>query len=251
MARVIKAGGDGWQKAAALELTDMMEEARLIVLEARKEAARIVAEARRQAEAAEREAAEKGYQRGRKEGYEEGCRLGEQEIKRKREEKIRDLEVLMLGVIEGITQAKRDLLKQAREEMLEFALALAEKVIGRLAIKDSAAAKANLAKAMKLVEGSEELLVHVNSGDHARLEAELGELLRRLRVKGQVRLVPDEELSPGGVRVFTPRGEIDATVEGQLAKVAAALAGEQEPGGAVVGEYRPARTAPAGSKRSA
>jgi hypothetical protein len=59
-------------------------------------------------------------------------------------------------------------------------------------------------------------------------------------------LVSDESVSPGGVRVQVGSGEIDATIETQLAKVAETLLGGRAAGCFSAGVYSPVGEVSAG-----
>ena len=54
------------------------------------------------------------------------------------------------------------------------------------------------------------------------------ELLAKLRSIEDVQIVPDEAVSPGGCIVRFGAGQIDATLETQLRRIADELLGEQE-----------------------
>jgi hypothetical protein len=67
-----------------------------------------------------------------------------------------------------------------------------------------------------------------------------------LAVTGRIRWVADEAVAPGGVKVLTRRGQVDATIQTQLDNVAEALLGARTgPGPAAPepaageGEYLP------------
>jgi hypothetical protein len=68
----------------------------------------------------------------------------------------------------------------------------------------------------------------------------LPELAESLNCAGKVRLVGDETISPGGAKLQTAGGEIDATIETQLSNVVEALVGTRV-GADAVGSYVPVR----------
>ena len=109
--------------------------------------------------------------------------------------------------------------------MLDFALELAAKIVGRIAAEGATAARENLRKALELAEASAAVCVKVNPAQLAGLNLCLPELLEALGRSGEVRMVGDEAVSPGGVKVQTDCGEIDATIETQWANVVEALLG--------------------------
>ncbi|MGC9454774.1 MAG: FliH/SctL family protein [Phycisphaerae bacterium] len=234
MAKVIKQG-EGEKhaaKSALLNLRDIAAEARSVVLEARKEAARIVEQARSEADSVRKEASEAGYQeglaRGRHDGYEQGRQEALAEARRKLSEDSASLLELAGKVVGQLDEARATVLQQGREEALTFAIALAERIVGHIAAADVAAARQNLAKAMDRAGCTSEITVRVNPRQLEALRTYCADLTDALGIRGGVELVADERISPGGVRVQTTSGEIDATVEKQLQNVVEALLGEQK-----------------------
>ena len=69
------------------------------------------------------------------------------------------------------------------------------------------------------------MTVLVNPAQLEALQEHLASLTGALGVVGRVRWAADPAITAGGVKVITRRGEIDATIETQLANVADALAG--------------------------
>jgi len=228
MAQVIKLGrGSQAGAAAVLKLTDFMAEARAAVLEARKEAARIVAEAHTKAEQAEREAANRGYEegfaRGMNDGYADGERSGSQEGLASSASQACQALGCAAQIAEELAAARDELLCQARSEMLEFALAVAAKIVRRVAATDLSAAQENLAKALAMAGYAGQIIVKVNPDQLSALQEHCREMVESLTIKGKVKLVADNRISPGGVTVLTEKGQIDATIETQLARVAKVL----------------------------
>ncbi|HUS91322.1 MAG TPA: FliH/SctL family protein [Phycisphaerae bacterium] len=250
MARIIKAARaaeDGGTEADLMSLTDIAAEARTVVLDARRQAARIVAEARVQADSASEAATKQGYDegfaRGQNDGYEDALRRGTAEAAERFAEDAAGLTELLERIVGEMTDSRDRLLHKGRRELLDFAVELAEKIVGRVAARDPAAAEANLAKALELADGSRRACVKVNPDQLEALRSCLPGVVESLGRTGRVDLVADAGISPGGVKVVCGEGEIDATIETQLAHVAEALLG---PDGAARGAYRPVgRTGPA------
>lgn len=250
MAHVIKAGKhptSGREDAAVLNLTDFVAEARAVVLEARKEAARIVAEAAAKADQAAQAASERGYQegfaRGRNDGYAEGrCAGSRQGLEACAGQAAEALSVAQ-RLVEELASQRAELLEQSRRELLEFALAVAERIVGRVAVQDVAAAQANLVKALEMAGFARSMTVKVNPAQLGALREHCRQAVEALAIKGRVELVGDEAVRPGGVKLLTGGGQIDATVEGQLAHIVEILVGTgaaaeaARPGGQTPGRY--------------
>jgi len=232
MARIIKANsspapdrGEG----GVMNLADIAAEARAVILDARKDAARIVAEARAVADSVCDQAAEKGYAegfaRGQNDGYADGHKQGLAEAKEQLAARADGLIELAEKIVRELTAARAELLHRGRCEMLDFALELAAKIVGRLAARDAGAARENLRKALELADCAQEVCVKVHPSQLDDLRSCLPKFTEALGRTGQARLVGDEAISPGGVKLFSPQGEIDATIETQLSNVVEALLG--------------------------
>ncbi len=215
--------------AAMLNLNDFAEEARAVVLDARRQAARILADARSRVDSTRKTAHQMGYSEGlelgRQEGYNAGLAKAQSEDLQKLDQELRELKTLAGKVVGELVHAKADLMHQAHSEMLELVIELAEKIVGSLALTDVSVAKLNLAKALELAGTTGELLVKVNPGQLEQLRDHCRELVEALSIPGTVRLVGDDKVGPGGVKLYSGGGQIDATVETQLANVAEALVG--------------------------
>jgi flagellar assembly protein FliH len=257
MAKVIKRRsepGPAQAKATLLNLRDIAAETQRTVLHARKEAARILERARGDAEATRRQAAEAGYEeglaRGRHDGYEQGRQEALAEARQKLSADASSLVELAGKVVGELGDARDTVLLQGREEALQFALELAERIVGRVATSDIETARQNLAKAMERAGCSGEVTVQVNPRQLEALRMYCAELTDTLGMRGGVRLVGDERVAPGGVHALTTVGQIDATIRKQLDNVAEALLGPsggpgRVPPGAKAGKhYLPAKPVP-------
>jgi len=214
MARVIKAEAMKAQeahRAKVLRLTDVAVEAERIVHEAQKRAAKILSETQH----AVKSAAEAAEKRRKHNAQAESKFTAER----------RELLALAKKIVGELQTAQTELIRSNEQQMLHLSLSLAERVVGRVAPRDIAAAKANLRKVLELAGASGQVVVRVNPAQLHKLYRHCRELIDTLG-RGQVQLIADEAISPGGAKLISGRGEIDATIETQLANVVAAVAGE-------------------------
>jgi len=235
MTRIIKAecmNETASPRAVLLNLRDFAEEARAVVLDARKQAAKVLGDARAKADGVKRQSADQGYSegfaRGQNDGYADGRKQAQDEGRQKVAADFSGLLELGRRIVQELSAARAELMDQAARQMLEFAIELAEKIVGRVAATDIQAAKTNLAKAMALVGRNAEVVVKVNPRQLEQLREHCAELAEALHLRGVVRLAGDERISPGGVKILSG-GQIDATIETQLANVVEALVGQGEP----------------------
>ena len=230
MAQVIKNSDEtAGAKAAVLKLADFAAEARNLMLEARKQAARIVADARAHVEEIRRQASEtgcaEGYDRGLREGLAQGQAQARAEARRAVRSELAECDALALRIAQELAQARQQVLQEAHRGLLRLAVDMAEKIVGCVAAAGPAAAEHNLAKALELARCASELTVLVNPDQLGRLNEYKKTLVEGLGLRGQVRLVGDGRIQPGGVKVISRWGEIDATIRTQLTNVVEAMLG--------------------------
>lgn len=248
MARIIKANASGQMPApsgvassascsvamaemAVRDLDDLATEARTVMLDARRQAAKIMAEARAQADALRDAAAAKGYAEGlacgKNAGFEEGCRKAQADSRQELAAASAEVVAQLQAIVGELIEARAELLHAGRRELLELALLVAAKIVGRVAVRDIAAASENVRKILELTDHARDLRVKVNPGQLKALAEHMPELIESLNHAGRVTLVGDATISPGGAKVHTADGEIDATIKTQLDNVVEALLGSQ------------------------
>jgi flagellar biosynthesis/type III secretory pathway protein FliH len=232
MVRVIKASEmsmPGRTKAVVLDLRDLAAQAREIILDSRKEAAAILAGAKTQAAKIKVEAAQagqaEGFARGTAQGTAQGAAQAHADAEAQLQAQTAELVDLAKAIVAQLAAAKDQALAHMRQDMLNLSLQLASKIVGQIAVSDIGAARANLEKVLQLCSGGGEIVLKVNPGQLRRLQAHCGELTEALAVQGPVRLLADESVGPGGVKLISGSGEIDATIETQLANLANGLVG--------------------------
>ncbi len=239
MAGIIKATqaehDEAARASAVLKLNDLAQEARTIVLEARQQAAQILADATRKAD----QTAGAARAQARRDGLEEARRQVREEIEQHGRQSLQEAagQLRQLGEVftSRLEETRQELQRQARRELLTFAVELAEKIVGRVAEKDIAAAKRNLAKVLEMIGTRGEVTLRVNPDQFELLREHAGQLMAEMEIRGQVNIAPDAEISPGGVKLLSRDGEIDATVETQFSALSGALL--DRPHGA--GRYEP------------
>jgi flagellar biosynthesis/type III secretory pathway protein FliH len=232
MAKIIKAEQALRQapsKAVLLDLSDLADEARQVVLGARRQAARILANARNQCREEQARSARKGYDEGFTKGNEQGLREGlaaaRQQEGAASAQSLSQTTELARKIVEELAAGRERLLEQSARDMLDFAIALAGKIVGNVASDGIEAARFNLAKALEAGALAGEITVLVNPQQIQALKDDCRELVGALGLGGLVKLAGDEQVAQGGVRLCTRSGQVDATIEGQLANVARMLGG--------------------------
>ena len=77
----------------------------------------------------------------------------------------------------------------------------------------------NLGEAMKLAVGAADLRIAINPAQRAYLNDALPRLKLKWPGLKHVELMDDASISPGGCRIFTRSGSIDADLDAQLERI--------------------------------
>ena len=219
------------KQAVVLDLGDLGRQADRIVGDARTEAERITAAARAEAQKLIDSAADRGYQQGHERGLQEGREAGEREGRARAVQKFEpQLEQLInawTAALERWETDRGEMLLAAREDVVRFAVAVAQKVVMRVVKADSTVIEDQLAEALALLSRPTTIVVSVHPNDRTIVEAVLPRLLSRLQQCEQASVRDDETLTPGGCVVATAGGRIDAAIETQLDRIARTLVPDQ------------------------
>jgi flagellar assembly protein FliH len=214
--------------AIVLDLGDLHRQGQEILARAQAEGTRILDDAGREAlriiDGAAEAGRAQGLERGLAEGREIGERNGRQEAIDRLAPRIEHMLQSWSAAIERWERERGDMLLAAKEDVLAFALAAAQKIVFRIVQTDRTVVQDQLAEALSLLSQPSAVVVAVNPDDRALVEEVLPELVAQLRGCEHVALRDEPGISPGGCIVTTAGGEIDARIETQLDRIAEALA---------------------------
>ncbi|MBI5863245.1 MAG: hypothetical protein HZB38_01775 [Planctomycetes bacterium] len=203
----------------SLSLSAVEEKAEAILERARKQAVEEAAVTRRQAEAviAEHRAAERklGFEEGRRAGLDQARTEAAKIVEQERQQARADLDALTQSLrasIERIEADRHRLQADAETGLVRLALAIAQRVCGLIAAKSSAA-EAEVRRLLDLVRHQQDVELHVHPSEQGTLEAVVREFLESVQRGQHVSIVPDPEVSRGGVVLVAGEAVIDATIE--------------------------------------
>jgi flagellar assembly protein FliH len=170
----------------------------------RREAEREAAAARAEAEAIRAEAREEGFAEGR-----EAAEAGAAELLGRLSEALEELD-----------QRRDALLRQAERGAVALALTIARRVVAREVSADPELVRGIVAEALGELDHPDQLTIRVHPGamnllDPAQIAARAG--------LESVAILPDAAISPGGCRLETGLGELDARMNTRLEEIAKAL----------------------------
>jgi len=121
---------------------------------------------------------------------------------------------------------RETLYEQSHQEMVSLVMAICRKILHRELSLDPAVIGSTLREALRQALQAEEHHVHLHPDDLAEAERLRPELMRSIRGIQHLAMHPDGQIARGGCRVESTKGEVDATLEGQLAVIEEALRGQ-------------------------
>jgi flagellar assembly protein FliH len=218
--------------ARVFSMADIEKRAQALILRATQQAEQILAAAHAEAETikerARSEGAAQGSLEGQNRGRAEGAKAGREDAMRQTAQALTSAVAALNSAAATIDSSRRALEATAVHDVLELALLLADRITKRRGQVDRSVAVANVTEAMRLVVEAAAVRIAVNPADRAILEEAMPALRLQLPRLQHVEVVSEASILPGGCRVFTSGGEIDATLDAQLARIAADLMPDHE-----------------------
>jgi len=204
-------------------MADVEAAARSILLRARRQAEELIATAQREAdelkEAGRAQGLREGLQKGTTDGMRQGAEAGKREAFEKHQKEFAAAVQALKAAAVEIEARRFDLEADGLREVVLLAAAVARKVTKRQGLIDEQVLADNLSEAMKLAVGAADVRVAIHPSQRATLTEALPQLRAEWPALKHIELVDDATVSPGGCRVFTRGGLVDADLDCQLDRV--------------------------------
>ncbi len=166
---------------------------------------------------------EKAYKEGYFLGEEKGIEAGEEQGRHEAELDFKSLMQEADMLIKEIQSSRAGILKSAEEDMIKLVSAFAKAILKTEPQFDRKIVLNNLDAALAKLSQTEKLTVRINIKDKAMCKDHKDKFMTKLTGKPELEIVEDPGLLPGGIRLETSSGAIDATIETQTAKLEEAL----------------------------
>lgn len=220
-------------------LADLDAEARVRLEAARAEAERLLADARREVErllgeaaAARVDARVQGFQEGLKEGRQKGEEEGRTEALARERIALAPEATRAAAFAEALCTACEEASRRAQADadasLVRLALAIARAVVRREVALDAGVLERSISRAATLAASRKDLEIRVHPSDLEAADRFLPALASRLEGL-RARLAADPSVAPGGCRIVSDTGAIDADIESQLGEIERALLGDSRP----------------------
>ena len=164
----------------------------------------------------------RGFADGEKNGYEQGERAGGAAAMQQLEHLLQSLR----QVLSGLEVLHRRDARAYENDLVQLALAVARKVVGREVAAAPEVVVDMLREGLARLEHPGALTIRMNPGDLERLADVSAQLFEGRVDSGRVRFEADAGVSPGGCYIESEAGDVDARVEQRFRIVAEALEAE-------------------------
>lgn len=193
-----------------------------IIEEANYEREKIIEDAQREAETIilqsekrRKEIFDKSRAEGLKIGQDEGFKIGEEEAAR--------LIHQMKEIISNAEHKRVNIIKEAEEDIIELAILVAKKIVKSELKIDKEIVIRNVKEALKKVSERDEITIKVNLADLKLTEAHREEFLKDASGVKKIHIKDDFTIEPGGCKIETDFGSIDAEISTQIEEIKKSL----------------------------
>lgn len=228
---LIKAN-DAPRALAPFSMKDIENQARGMLLRARGQAEELLAAAQKEAEALRKQGKAEGLAEGKAEGLakglEEGMKAGREQALAEHKQQLSALVGSLSSGLADFDRSRRELAEAGVRDVLELAIAVAERVTKRQGALDASVAVANVAEALKMVSHASDVRIAINPAQKGTLEEALPKLKLQWPTLKHVEVVADAMVAAGGCRLFTAQGEVDGDIEEQIKRVVSDLLPERQ-----------------------
>lgn len=218
-------------KVARFSLRDVERMARQMLIDARTQADQLLGQARVDAEQVRSRAHAEGLAQGRidgrKLGIEEGRVLGRQAALEEQRAALQELTRTLADMLHRLDAARESLLAEAQRDVIRLAVAVARRVTRRLGECNDAVLRANATDAVRLAVSRSDPRVAVNPAQLELMRQILAELQVSFPNLRHAAVIADETVAPGGCRVHTAGGVIDADLDVQVQRLAEELLADE------------------------
>jgi flagellar assembly protein FliH len=206
-------------------MKDVEQQARALLLAARRKAEQLLVAAQEEGEQIRAQAKADGFEEGRRAAWEEGVQqgtvAGQQQALSEQSRALGEAVAALMEATQQIEQSRAALEAEALQDVVQLSLAVARRVTKRQGELDPLVLQENLRDALRLVVHASDLRVAIHPSQRATLADALPALALEFPQLSHVDIVDDSALAPGGCRIYTRGGKIEADLGAQLDRIVA------------------------------
>ena len=217
-----KNGGNGASGARENLQAWAVAQADETISRAKATAEEIIREARLESEQIEQQAYRDGFDRGVREGNEQGYQEGME----KAERDATAIRAQAQEVLEQAEKSRRRTLEALEGEVIDLAREIAEKFLSAQLTLDPEAVLHVAGESLRLVADRLHVVLYVNPTELTLVENKKEQLQSLLPARAEFQVIADPSIRPGGCKVETEQGQVDASVEKRKEELLRVLYGE-------------------------
>ncbi|MBU0699692.1 hypothetical protein KKE26_00095 [bacterium] len=195
------------------------KDANIILEEAKDEVKKIISEAvtktREQADDIRKKAYDNSFTIGKQEGYDTGYKT----VKEKFQGLLTQIEMVLTEAKKEKERISQKAQEEMSEEIIELALMLAKKIIKIEIAANRDIIIANIKESLSKIQSQGKITVRVNLVDLNHVESARDELLSLASGLKEISFQNDPSIEPGGCKIETTLGIIDATIATQMKRL--------------------------------
>ena len=218
-------------QAIVLEMGDLRRQAVGIIVKAKDQAKAILDAAAEQNQTivarARKEALEQGRAEGFAQGRSEGSQRGHDEALQQERPQLDQLQAAWTEAAEAWQKRRDQIERELRRGAIEFAQRLAAKLVHRVVEVDEQVIVDQVAAAMSHLTRPLDVSVRIHGDDRPVLERAMPQLTAKMSNLKSLRLIDDPTVARGGCLLSNDQGQIDATLDTQLRRIAELMAPER------------------------
>lgn len=199
-------------------------QAQEIVSAARASADEIIRQAQQASEQIKQEAYQNAFNQGQLEGSDAGYREGIA----KAEEEAATMRAQAAQVLEQTEKLRRQTLSAMEQEIVDLALEIAEKLLSAQLTLEPQMVMQVAVESLRLVADRLNVVLYINPLELELVENRKDKLRNVLPARAQLQVIADSSVQPGGCRVETEQGRVDATMETRRTELIKALYGREK-----------------------
>lgn len=146
------------------------------------------------------------------EAYQKGLQAGGE----KAEEDFGAASRALLTTCQQLDNVRETIIANSRDELLDFALAISEKVLRFSVREQDVTIVATIEEALQRAVKSDEFTVYIHPDDYETVSAKSTELVNGLSGLNKIVLKNDTTIQRGGAKIESDNCTVDATITGQL-----------------------------------
>lgn len=214
-------------------MKDIEDHARRLLLKARKQAEQLLIEAQAEGEKLKAQAKAAGHAEGTRqglaEGHAEGRKSGHAQALAEHTAALTTLVSTLTTIATEINATRHQLEDEAAGAVVQLSVSIARKVTKLQGQRDPGVLSANVDAAARMVVRATDVRLSLHPSQRDILLSELPALKTQWPALAHVELVDDPTLSPGGCRIRTRGGLIDADLDAQVDRIALELLPDAKP----------------------